>query len=127
MQGPPAQSVRVSLDSTPTGAEVSESGTVLGRTPIRAVWTGDRADSNRPHVFVFRLVGYTDTTLTLAGRDLRGTVSLEALPVMPLPGAVPTTVPSVRSPAPVTHRVRSTPRGRTPDGYRTDPYGNGGT
>ncbi len=126
-QGPPAPSASVSLDSTPPGAEVYENGTALGRTPIRAVWTGERADPHRSHVFVFRLAGHAEATLTLAGRDLRGTASLEALPVLPPPVPLPSVPPSVRSQAPVTHRVRSTPRTRTPDGYRTDPYGNGGT
>lgn len=74
---PSPAGLRVSLDSDPPGAEVFEAGVSLGHTPLHAVWEGRRADPDLLHSLVFRAPGHRDHEVTLAGRSLVYSATLE--------------------------------------------------
>jgi hypothetical protein len=75
-QSASARAVHVALSSEPAGAEVLEGVSSLGHTPLQLQWTGERGDPARSHTFTFRLAGYRDTQVTLAGATLEHLVRL---------------------------------------------------
>jgi serine/threonine-protein kinase len=141
-QTPVATSVSVVLESDPSGAEVLEHGTVIGRTPLRETWTGSRGAATDTHTFTFRAPGYADAVVTLSGPTLVHLARLQRLeappspPLLASPDAAPASPPAPVVEAPNLHRVRPPsvrpPSGRStgrlhdaggpPAGYREDPY-----
>ena len=133
---PPVASTSVSLmlESDPSGAEVIEHGTVIGRTPLRETWSGSRGAPTDSHTFTFRAPGYADAVVTLSGTTLLHFARLqrvEAPVAQPLAvdaavAAPPDETPNIRRPPnrpPVRPLVRARDAGAHPTGYRQDPYG----
>ncbi|MEZ4405132.1 MAG: serine/threonine-protein kinase [Polyangiales bacterium] len=114
-----ATTVSVALESDPPGAEVFEGGVSLGRTPLRAQWTGERGDPNRPHTLVFRAAGYHEHQVTLSGPALAYLARLQrdappeaVIPAPAFPAEAPPAEPPAAepSPAPAARPARSAPR-----------------
>ncbi len=130
----PATTVNVVFESDPTGAEIFEHGELIGRTPLRDAWTGERGDPARSHTLTFRAPGYADAVVTLSGPTLVHLARLQRL-------EAPAVTPTVNTPAPradagtvantgrrpvgtrtVNGRVNGRDAGAAPEGYRTDVY-----
>jgi serine/threonine protein kinase len=83
-----AQSVLVSLRSTPPGATVVVGGKEFGPTPTQFEWSGADAAVGREVTFRFQRKGYRDLTVT---RQIRGDrLDVEAPPMDPIPVRRPT-------------------------------------
>jgi hypothetical protein len=130
-----ASSVSVMLESDPSGAEVIEHGTVIGRTPLRETWTGSRGAPTDSHTFTFRAPGHADAVVTLSGTTLLHFARLQRteVPVVqpiavdaavaPPPPDEPVNIRRPVNRPPVRPVVRARDAGAHPTGYRQDPYG----
>jgi len=114
---PPERTMTINLESDPPHAEVFEDSTLLGPTPLHLTRTGDLADPNRPHTFVFRMQNYQDFSLTASGTTITERVTLRAQ-TRPDASTATTPRPIVR---PI---IRPIIRPNPPEHYRPDPWGN---
>ncbi len=121
----PAMHLALALDSDPGGAEVLEHDAVIGHTPLREEWTGQRGDPGVPHTFTLHLDGFQDATLTLQGPVLAQSVHLQPMTQALTPHPAVPPHPAVdHRPRPGVHPGVHPGAGPVPAGYRRDPYGD---
>jgi serine/threonine-protein kinase len=127
---PPPSTVSVVLESDPSGAQVFEGDVVVGHTPLRETWNGERGDPARAHTFTFRAPGHADAIVTLTGATLVHLARLQRIEAPPAArdaGVVGEGSGPSRTRVPlrtiVQRNARTRDGGATPSGYRRDPYG----
>jgi serine/threonine protein kinase len=118
----PARALTVAIDSDPSGADVFEGATHLGRTPLRTTWQGDRADPAVRHAFTVRAAGFEEVTVEGQGPAIAHAVRLRALTP-----AAPVTDDAAAPPAANARRPRPrvaprAPGEPAPTGYRDNVY-----
>jgi serine/threonine-protein kinase len=120
----PARSLTVAIDSDPSGAEVYEGATLLGRTPLRATWQGDRADPAVRHTFTVRAAGFDEVTVEGQGPAIAHAVHLRASPpTAPVTdGADAAAPPAANARRPRPRVIPRAPGEPAPTGYRDNVY-----
>ncbi len=120
----PARALTVAIESDPSGAEVYEGATLLGRTPLRTTWQGDRADPAVRHTFTVRAAGFDEVTVEGQGPAIAHAVRLRPLtvvaPVADDAGGVTPPAANARRPRP--RVIPRAPGEPAPTGYRDNVY-----
>lgn len=120
---PPGATVRVAIESDPSGAEVYEGETLLGRTPLRETWTGAHGDPAATRILTVRAPGFEVETIRASGAVIAHALRLRPLPsVEPAapPPPTPALAPERARPRPA--RPRASPPPSAPEGYRNNVY-----
>jgi serine/threonine-protein kinase len=119
----PARALTVAIDSDPSGAEVYEGATLLGRTPLRTTWQGERADPSVRHTFTVRAAGFDEVTVEGQGPAIAHAVRLRTSTPAPItdgPDAASPAAANARRPRP--RVIPRAPGEPAPTGYRDNVY-----
>ncbi|MFO0628822.1 MAG: serine/threonine-protein kinase [Polyangiales bacterium] len=118
------RALTVAIDSDPSGADVFEGEVLLGRTPLRMTWQGDRADPAVRHTFTVRAAGFETVTVDGQGPAIAHAVRLRAstpsLAVADAADAAVTPAANARRPRP--RVIPRAPGEPAPTGYRDNVY-----
>jgi hypothetical protein len=115
----PARALTVAIDSDPSGAEVYEGATLLGRTPLRTTWQGERADPSVRHTFTVRAAGFDEVIVEGQGPAIAHAVRLRAVtPPTTLTQDAGAAPPAANARRPRPRVIPRAPGEPAPTGYR---------